>query len=77
MALYNGYLLALSMRHIGMLPMIGTTTLALSADEFNVPNSIDPKQILMGVLSACAVMLFILLMCVLIAYLSMAAMKSF
>ena len=38
---------------------------------------IDPKQIILGVVSACAVMLFILLMCVLIAYLSMAAMNSF
>ncbi len=40
-------------------------------------NVIDPKQIILGVVSACAVMLFILLMCVLIAYLSMAAMNSF
>lgn len=77
MALYIGYFLALSMRYIGLLPMLGTTTLALSADEFNVPTSIDPKQIILGVVSACAVMLFILLMCVLIAYLSMLAMNSF
>ncbi|MCP4646451.1 MAG: hypothetical protein GY852_01785 [bacterium] len=39
--------------------------------------AVDPKQVLLGVVSACFVMLFVLLSCVLIAYLSLAAMNSF
>jgi|GEM_PF-2313121 len=39
--------------------------------------TIDPKQIVWGLISACSVMMFILLMCVLIAYLSMAALNAF
>ena len=39
--------------------------------------TVDPKQIALGIISACSVMMFILLMCVLISYLSMAALNAF
>jgi len=52
---------------------------AMAAQMQNGSSSqvIDPKQVLLGVVSACFVMLFVLLTCVLIAYLSLAAMNAF
>jgi len=77
MALQFGYFSLASLRYIDasiMLMLIGMT----SPNERNIsPVGIDPKQIIFGVLSACILMMMVLLMCVLIAYLAMAAMQAF
>ena len=51
--------------------------LAAGAADKRARSVIDPRQIIMGLISACAIMIFTLLTCVLIAYLSMAALNSF
>ncbi len=51
--------------------------LAAGNPDVKRPVTIDPKQIILGLLAACSIMLFVLLTCVLIAYLSMAALTSF
>jgi len=51
--------------------------MARNSSANNPQNTVDPKQIILGVISACAVMMFILLTCVLVAYLSMAALNAF
>ena len=50
---------------------------AQALQEGKAPATVDPKQVLIGVASACGVMLSVLLMCVLIAYLSLAALHAF
>jgi len=51
--------------------------MAANMQNGNSSPAVDPKQVVLGVVSACFVMLFVLLSCVLIAYLSLAAMNSF
>ena len=51
--------------------------MAASMQNGNSSPTVDPKQVMLGVASACFVMLFVLLSCVLIAYLSLAAMNAF
>ncbi len=51
--------------------------MAANMQNGNTSPAVDPKQIVLGVLSACFVMLFVLLSCVLVAYLSLAAMNAF
>jgi len=76
MALQFGYFPALSLRSTSVFPMIITLALALENRNKAIP-AIDPKQIIFGVLSACALMLAILLMCIFVAYIAMAAMQAF
>lgn len=51
--------------------------MAANMQNGNSSPAVDPKQVVIGVLSACFVMLFVLLSCVLVAYLSLAAMNAF
>lgn len=67
----NGYGVA------NLSPAEAVALMARKSCAANSQNAVDPKQIILGVISACSVMLFILLTCVLIAYLSMAALNAF
>ncbi len=77
MALQFGYSSLVSLRHIGAANVLMLIGMTLDTKNNVTPVEIDPKQIIFGVLTACTIMLAILLMCVLVAYLTMAAMQSF
>ncbi len=59
------------------LSLIMTAGLALQAEESQSSTLPDPKQVFLGVLMACFIMLFIMLVCVLVAYLALQALQAF
>ncbi|MCP4647700.1 MAG: hypothetical protein GY852_08220 [bacterium] len=78
MALQFGYSRALSLENMDLLmSLIGFAGLALQNEQSQSSTLPDPKQVFFGVLMACFIMLFIMLVCVLVAYLALQALQSF
>ena|GEM_PF-2488740 len=78
MALQFGYSRTLSLENMGLLmSLMGVVGLALQSEQSQSSTLPDPKQIFLGVLMACFIMLFIMLVCVLVAYLALQALQAF
>ena len=78
MALQFGYSRTLSLENMDLLmSLIGIAGLALQAEDTKSSTLPDPKQVFFGVIMACFIMLFIMLVCVLVAYLALQALQSF
>ncbi len=78
MALQFGYSRTLSLENMDLiLSLIGMAGLAIHVEDSQSSTLPDPKQVFFGVMMACFIMLFIMLVCVLIAYLSLLALHAF
>jgi len=78
MALQFGYSRTLSLENMDLiLSLLCTAGLALQVEDSQSSTLPDPKQVFFGVLMACFIMLFIMLTCVLVAYLSLQALQAF